>query len=117
LRICSASPDVTISHLGRELGITRQGASKLVAGLRDRRYVVLCDSQTDGREKIVMLTRRGSDLLAAQRTAAHTIEGRLRSDIGSESFDGLYRLLQVLGGDSQPRLADYLGAVREPDAP
>ncbi len=31
LRICSQSADTTISQIGRELQITRQGASKIVA--------------------------------------------------------------------------------------
>jgi hypothetical protein len=31
LRICSRTPGVTISQIGRELGITRQGAAKVVA--------------------------------------------------------------------------------------
>ncbi len=114
LRICSASADVTISRLGRDLGITRQGASKLVATLVERSYVVLSDSRTDGREKIVTLTRRGNELLAAQRVAARTIERRLRSEIGSEAFDGLYGLLEALGGDSQPRMSEVLGTVRDP---
>ncbi|HEY2562544.1 MAG TPA: hypothetical protein VGI44_02460, partial [Acidimicrobiales bacterium] len=31
LRICSRIPEATISQIGRELGITRQGAGKVVA--------------------------------------------------------------------------------------
>src|SRR5579859_7795430 len=54
LRICAANPDgTTISQIGRELGITRQGASKTVASLRERRYVIVTPSATSGREKIV----------------------------------------------------------------
>ena len=107
LRICSTSTDATISQIGRELGITRQGASKIVASLRDRRYVRLINSPTDAREKIVRLTPRATEYLAAHRTAALDIERQLRAEVGAEAFDGLYLLLDALGGE-QPRLSDYL---------
>src|ERR1039458_2291101 len=53
LRMCSGPAETTIAQIGRELGITRQGASKNVASLRDRGYVTLSASATDGREKTV----------------------------------------------------------------
>jgi DNA-binding MarR family transcriptional regulator len=108
LRLCSDASDVTISQIGRELGITRQGASKIVASLRDRGYVSLSPSPTDRREKIVKLTRRGVEFLAAQREAARRIEARIRSELGSEALDGLYQLLDALGEEDQPELADDL---------
>jgi DNA-binding MarR family transcriptional regulator len=107
LRLCSAS-DVTISQIGRELGITRQGASKIVASLRDRGYVTLSPSPTDGREKIVKPTRRTVAFLAAQREAAARIEARIRAELGPGSLDALYRLRDALGAEDQPRLAEYL---------
>lgn len=117
LRICSTSGQATISQIGRELGITRQGASKIVASLRDRRYVTLTASATDGREKIVSLTPRAIDYLAAQRKAAHDIERQLRSEVRAEGFDSLYRLLHALGGDEQPRMSDYLRKATDHDSP
>jgi DNA-binding MarR family transcriptional regulator len=108
LRLCSGADEVTISQIGRELGITRQGASKIVASLRDRGYVTLSPSPTDGREKIVKLTRRAVEFLAAQRGAARRIEARIREELGPEAFDGLYQLLDALGGEDQPRRAEYL---------
>jgi len=108
LRICSRSAEATISQIGRELGITRQGASKIIASLRDRQYVTLTPSAEDGREKIVTLTPRAVEYLAAQRKAARAIERQLRMEIGAEAYDSLYRLLKALGGDEQPRMRDYL---------
>ena len=108
LRLCSGACDVTISQIGRDLGITRQGASKIVAGLRDRGYVTLSSSPTDGREKIVKPTRRAVAFLAAQREAAAHIEARLRDELGPGPLDALYRLLDALGAEDQPRLAEYL---------
>jgi DNA-binding MarR family transcriptional regulator len=108
LRICSRSADPTISEIGRELAITRQGASKIVAGLRDRGYVTLRPSATDRREKVVELAPRAVEYLAAHRRAASKIERRLRDDVGGDAFDALHLLLEALGGKEQPRLSDYL---------
>ena len=70
LRLCSGQAGSTISAIGRELGITRQGASKVVGHLRDRGYVAVADSTTSKREKSVVLTSHGTDYLRAQRAAA-----------------------------------------------
>jgi DNA-binding MarR family transcriptional regulator len=110
LRICLRSPEVTISQIGRELGITRQGAAKVVSSLRDRGYVTVDPSSTSGREKTVALTPRAKEYLAAQRKAARDIERGLRRKVGDESFESLQVLLEALGGDEQPRMSDYLRA-------
>lgn len=108
LRLCSDTADVTISQIGRELGITRQGASKIVASLRDRGYVALSHSPTDRREKMVRPTRRAVEFLVAQRKAADRIEARIRSDLGPDALEGLHMLLDTLGARDAPRRADYL---------
>jgi DNA-binding MarR family transcriptional regulator len=107
LRMCEDG-DTTISDIGRELGITRQGASKVVANLRQRRYVSIRASSADAREKIVRLTPRAVDYLGEQRRAARAIERRLRTKIGREGFDSLYALLEALGGTEEMRMRDYL---------
>ena len=112
LRMCSGPTGTTVSQIGRELGITRQGASKIVAALRERRYVKLSASATDGREKIVTPTPRAVAYLAAQRKAARDIERRLRSDLGEKGFEDLGRLLEALGADADVRLRDYLRKMR-----
>jgi DNA-binding MarR family transcriptional regulator len=112
LRMCAGPAPTTVSHIGRELGITRQGASKIVGGLRDRRYVTVSPSATDGRERIVTLTARAIDYLATQRRAARTIERQLRSELGPDALAGLYRLVDVLGGDDDARMRDYLRQMR-----
>lgn len=108
LRICASSSEPTISKIGRELGITRQGASKLIAGLRDRGYVTLAPSPADGREKLVELTPRAIEYLGAQRRAARNVERRLRAEIGQDAFERLFALLEAVGGHEQPRIGDYL---------
>jgi DNA-binding MarR family transcriptional regulator len=108
LLICARTPGVTISSIGRELGITRQGASKLVSSLRERGYVTLRPSEADGREKVVALTARARAFLRAQREAARRIEGQLTSELGNGPMEALRQMLELLGGDEQPRLRDYI---------
>jgi DNA-binding MarR family transcriptional regulator len=111
LRLCARTGQLTASQIGRELGITRQGAGKIVTALRDRGYVILQPSATDGRERVVTLTPRARDYLAAQRAAARRIERDLRDRLGPAAFDGLSVLLDALGGQDQPRMRDYLHDV------
>lgn len=112
LRLCSDPVGTTVAQVGRQLGITRQGAAKVVANLRDRGYLEVGDSATSGREKTVSLTRRGLDYLAAQRRSARAIERQLRAEVGPEGFAGLTRLLEVLGAEGPERVSDYLGRTR-----
>lgn len=111
LRICNRSGAVTVSDIGRELQISRQGASKLVAGLERRGYLTLVPSGRDGREKLVRLTPRAVEYLRAHRRAVRLIDRRLRSEVGDEAVAALRALLEALGAD-QPRMRDYLRESR-----
>jgi DNA-binding MarR family transcriptional regulator len=108
LRICARSPDVTIAAIGRELGMTRQGAAKLVTSLRDRGYVTLDPSPASGREKRISLTPRAREYLTAHRAAARDIERRLRDQVGEDAYEGLFLLLEALGSHGQGRMSDYI---------
>jgi len=109
LRLCSTSQGSTISAIGREIGITRQGATKVVTHLVDRGYASVADSASNGREKSVTLTDRGVEYLQAQRSAAQRIERELRDRLGEAGFAALAELLEALGGDGEHvRLFDYL---------
>ncbi len=108
LRMCSGEAGSTISAIGRELGITRQGASKVVTHLCDRGYVVIADSTTSKREKSVVLTALGSDYLAHQRAAARVIEDGLRAELGDAAFTALGTLLDALDAGEALRLRAYL---------
>jgi DNA-binding MarR family transcriptional regulator len=108
LRLCSSDAGSTISAIGRELGITRQGASKVVAHLRDGGYVAVADSTTSKRERSVTLTQRGIDYLAHQRAAARAIEDELRAELGEPAISALEALLSALDAGEGVRLRAYL---------
>lgn len=116
LRLCARERSVTASRIGRELGITRQGAGKIVTSLRDRGYLTLGPRSGDAREKTLVLTGQADDYLAAQRAAARRIENSVREQVGDEAFAGLAALLALLGVDEQqPRLRDYLSRTDRRD--
>jgi DNA-binding MarR family transcriptional regulator len=112
LRICSSAAETTTAQIARELGISRQGAAKIVNDLRDRGYVEVTASQTSGRENAVTLTARAAAYLGAHRKAARGIERQLRADVGADAFDSLQLLLDALGGDDELRMSSYLRGVR-----
>lgn len=99
LRMCADSASTTISDVGRALKITRQGASKIVAGLRQRGFIEVTPSAVDGREKILTLTPRAAAYLAALRDARDAIEARLRDEIGAGDIDQLIRCLALVAGE------------------
>jgi DNA-binding MarR family transcriptional regulator len=108
LRLCADPEGVTISWIGRELGITRQGAAEIVNSLVTRDYLEISSWQTTGREKAVRLTARAHGYLTAHRAAARRIEDDLRAALGPEAFDSLGLLLDPLGTDGDERVIDYL---------
>lgn len=108
LRLCSSQAGSTISAIGRELGITRQGAGKVVEHLGDRGYVTVADSAVSKREKSVLLTSRGIDYLRVQRQAANAIEDELRTELGEAGFSALTDLLEALDQGEQTRMRTYL---------
>ncbi len=112
LLLCAQSDDVTISDVGRVLGITRQGASKVVASLVERGYVSVAGSAADAREKIVSLTPLARGYLEAHRVAADRIERGLYDELGPEPSDALERLLAALSVGSDVRMRDYIRAHR-----
>jgi DNA-binding MarR family transcriptional regulator len=105
LLMCAAPGETTISDVGRGLGITRQGASKIVAGLRDRGYLDVSPSADDGREKILALTPRAVQYLQAIRDAARAIEAKLLREIGADALEQFFGTLHLVAGE-EPALGD-----------
>jgi DNA-binding MarR family transcriptional regulator len=71
--------------------------------------VALGSSSSDARQKVITLTPPARDYLAAQRAAARRIEQELAEQVGTEAFESLFALLEVLGGEEdQLLMRDYL---------
>lgn len=120
LRMCM-DRGASISQIGRELGITRQGAGKLVASLVDRGYVTSSTSTTSGRENVVVVTSRGRDYVTALRRSRQSVDKELRRCLGEAPVDALEHLAAILAPADPPLLSVYLrptrhsGALRRPE--
>jgi len=106
LAMCARPGETTISDVGRRLGITRQGAGKIVAGLRKHGYLIVTPSSTDGREKVLSLTPRAEQFLATVQDASRAVEAKLREEIGADGVDKLFRALDLLARHAGPPPAE-----------
>ncbi len=88
---------MTISEMGRQFDVSRQAASKLVGELRRDGYVETEASTTDQREKVVVLTPKAIEYVAARRHAAAELEHAIAEQIGDAGLSELQRLLHAVG--------------------
>lgn len=117
LVMCAAPGQTTISDVGRRLGITRQGAGKIVARLTECGYLEVTPSPSDRREKTLTLTPRAEQFLAALRDAGHAVEARLRQEIGAGGVEQLLRALDLLAGLAACAPSEQAEAAEAAEAP
>lgn len=84
----------TTSRLATELGMTKQGASKLVAALHDLGYVERRAHTRDRRAQLLTLTARGADLLRRSEDIQARLEGEWAELIGERNMRTLRRGLE-----------------------
>ena len=92
-----------ITELADKLGMTVQGASKLVAELERHGYVDRRVDPGDRRNRIVALTARGWAGIEAGRAARAAVTAELRAALGEPAADTLVGALQ--------RLAEHTGGL------
>ncbi|CAM4419646.1 MarR family protein [Mycobacterium basiliense] len=107
---------MTISQMGRQFGVSRQAASKLVAELRDRGYVQTTPSATDQREKVVELTPKAIEYVTVRQRAAADLDRVIHERVGAEGARELYRILDIVGEAARGEAEfDPANLYREPD--
>lgn len=94
-----------VSDLAGKLGMTAQGASKLVIEMESRGYVARRPDPDDQRNRYVELTERGWSAISAGRTARAAITAELRAALGEPAADELLAALRCL--------AEHTGGLRE----
>jgi DNA-binding MarR family transcriptional regulator len=94
-----------VTELAPKLGMTPQGASKLVGELERLGYVERRADPTDGRNRLVALTARGWAAIEAGRAARAAVTADLRAALGEPAAADL---IATLG-----RLAEQTGALRD----
>ena len=93
-----------VSDLAAKLGMTAQGASKLVIELEGFGYVARQTDPDDRRSHTVSLTERGWAAIEAGRAARAAVTAQLREVLGGPAADTLVASLQ--------QLAEQTGGLR-----
>ena len=91
------SPDGSrLTELARKAGMSPQAMGELVDELVDMGYVLRRPDPGDGRAKLIVLTERGWDAVAAGRQTIEGIEGQVTEILGEHGHRELRRLLSEL---------------------
>ena len=86
--------------LAGRLGMTDQGAGKIVDEMESRGYLERHPDPDDGRIKRLRLARRGRAALAAARQFHHLYERRLAERLGSRQVATTRQILEAVGTGS-----------------
>jgi DNA-binding MarR family transcriptional regulator len=102
-----ARESLQLTELADRLGMTAQGASKLVSEMEAREYVERRPDPEDGRAKRLRLAPRGRAALAFARRFHAAYERRLRAELGERHVTTLRRVLDhmVASGGKDPATA------------
>lgn len=88
--------DLTITKFGARLGITTQGAAKLVDEMERLGYVEKHPDPTDARVKVLRLAERGRRAVAEARRIHLDFERRLAERYGAEDVAAMRRVLEAM---------------------
>ena len=103
----AARDRVTASDVAALLGITKQGAAKVLAEMSDAGYITRGRSEHDARARPVELTARGRAALAAAEAAQRAIEQEWASWSSPRDIAAMRRVLDAVvaaHGDEPPPL-------------
>lgn len=89
-----ADETLRLSDLAKRLGMSNQGAAKIIDEMHARGYVTRGPDPDDGRAKTLLLTPRGRAALAAARRFHAKYERRLRGVSGERDVDVLREQLE-----------------------
>ena len=98
---------VTVSELGRRLGVSKQAAAKTARTLETAGYVRREPDPTDARASVVTRTQRGVELLALGAASFERHISDWRKTLGPERFEAMIAALREI--TSIPRLGDFPG--------
>lgn len=85
-----------LTELARKANMTPQAMGELVDELVDMGYVVRRPDPNDGRAKLIVLTKRGRDAVAAGLQTIEGIEEQVTQILGERGHQELRRLLSKL---------------------
>ncbi len=85
--------DVTTVELARHLGVTKQSASEVVGMLEQEGIVRRVPHPSDGRARVILLTKQGKALLAKRRRRWCDIEHEWAALVGRPKLDAMREAL------------------------
>src|SRR5215212_995248 len=94
-----ADRPLSLAALASRLGISSQGALKIVVEMEERGYVERRDDEVDRRVRRLLLTTRGRAGLREARRFHARVERDLLTTLGAAKVAGARAVLEVLAGD------------------
>jgi DNA-binding MarR family transcriptional regulator len=90
------SGEVPLGSLTATLGLTRQGARKVVSGLVERGYATVSASTVDTRRRMVELSPRGREYLAAVVSTLRALNDEVVHGVDAAQLDAAYAVLEFV---------------------
>lgn len=103
---------VTVSELGRRLGVSKQAAAKTVANLEQAGYVRRIPHPQDQRAVLIERSPAGHQMLALSAEIFGRIRTELAEQVGSERLTQLEATLVTIYREREPKLGDLPGWLR-----
>jgi DNA-binding MarR family transcriptional regulator len=91
---------VTISELGRKLGVSKQAAAKTVRRLEEIGYATRSPHPADGRAQVLTRTRHGEEMLELSADIFGQLHRRWAGQIGDDRLDALEDDLEAMARSS-----------------
>ncbi|MEO7996343.1 MAG: MarR family transcriptional regulator [Gemmatimonadaceae bacterium] len=91
-----ATESLQLTELAKRLGITAQGASKIITEMESRGYVERRPDEVDGRVKEILLAARGRKALAAARKFHVAYERRLTTKLGEDRVSAAREMFDAM---------------------
>jgi DNA-binding MarR family transcriptional regulator len=88
--------EVPLGSLAVTLGLTRQGARKVVSGLVERGYARVVPSTSDSRRRIVALTPEGRDYLRAVVATLRALNDEVVANVDADQLAAAYSVLEFI---------------------
>lgn len=106
-------PDgVTVSELGRRLGVTKQAAAKTVASLETLGYVNRVTHPEDHRATLVTRAALGDEMLVLSAQIFGRIHTEIAKRLGPAEVEELETALNKIVSERTPKLGDLPGWLR-----
>lgn len=103
---------VTVSELGRRLGVSKQAATKTAANLEQIGYIRRAPDPHDARAIRLHRTRHGDEMLALSAEIFEQLRNRWAAQIGASQLRALEDDLAALASSPPAKLGDLPGWLR-----